>query len=92
MKTPLQSLNTTISTGTIAVEYYFSKDTDAQPGVVDLHCTFRDEGRSVTVSLKEAVSRKAAKDGSAAAQVIGEMISEYFSGALNSPSAIPPTV
>lgn len=92
MKTPLQSLNTTNATGTITVEYYFSKDTDAQPGVVDLHCTFRDESRSATVSLKEAVSRKAVKDGSAAAQVIGEMISEYFSVTPNAPSAIPPTV
>lgn len=91
MKTPSQFLNTTIfSTGT-AVEYYFSKESDTQPGVVDLHCTFRDENKSTTISLKERVNRKAVNDESATAQVIGEMLSEYFAGEISSGSSIHPT-
>jgi hypothetical protein len=93
MKTPSQFLNTTIgSTGSIAVEYYFSKESDTQPGVVDLHCTFRDESKSATISLKERVNRKAVSDGPATAQVIGEMLSEYFAGEVSSGPAIHPTV
>lgn len=81
MKTPSQFLNTTIgSTGSIAVEYYFSKESETQPGVVDLHCTFRDESKSTTIALKEQVNRKAVKDESVTAQVIGEIVSEYFAG------------
>lgn len=93
MKTPPQFLNHTIgSKGSIAVEYYFSKENEAQPGVVDLHCTFFDESKSTTISLKEQVNRKAVNDVSVTAQVIGEVLSEYFSGAVSSGSAIHPTV
>jgi hypothetical protein len=93
MKTPSQFLNTTIgSTGSIVVEYHFSKESDTQPGVVDLHCTFRDESKSTTISLKEQVSRKAVSDENAAAQVIAEMLSEYFAGEISSGSSIHPTV
>ncbi len=93
MKTPSQFLSTTIgSTGSIAVEYYFSKESETQPGVVDLHCTFRDESRSTTISLREQVSRKAVKDEAVTAQVIGEIVSEYFAGAVSYGSATPPTV
>lgn len=93
MKTPSQFLNTTIgSTGSIAVEYYFSKESDAQPGVVDLHCTFRDESRSTTISLKEQVNRKAVNNRLVTAQVIGEIVTEYFGGAVSSVFAIRPIV
>jgi hypothetical protein len=92
MKTPSQFLSTTIGTGSVAVEYYFSKESETQPGVVDLHCTFLDESKSTTISLKERVNRKAVNDELATAQVIGEMLSEYFGGAVSSGPAIHPTV
>lgn len=90
MKTPSQFLEASISgAGSIAVEYYFSKETETQPGVVDLHCTFHDESRSTTISLKEPVSRKAVKDQPVAEKVIGAIVSEYFSGTAASSSNLP---
>jgi hypothetical protein len=67
-----------VGRNTIPVQIHFSKETDAQPGVVTLHCAFSAGDHLIT--LAEPVNRRLLYDTPAMGEVVEQMVSEYFGG------------